>query len=756
MRKIGVLTATLFILIAHKESLSNELQESYYADSIVSLSEISVSKIKSTSGQTFPVSQTILLPDLIERYDIDGLKGASEISPNFYMPEYGSRMTSSIYVRGLGTRMEQPVVAFSVDNVPLMNKDLFDFTIPDIDYVEVARGPQSTLYGRNSMGGAINIMTLSPLKYQGVRATAEYGTGNTWRIGASANKMLTNTFGLGVSAGYNMTDGLFVNEYNGKKADKERQGLIRLKAGWRPSRYFLLENTAWVNMTRQGGYPYQSLETGKINYNDTCYYKRTSVFDGLTMRYLRDNFTISSITGFQYMDADMTIDNDFLPEDYFTLSQRTHEWSLTQDFVANGKVADYSWLVGALGFYRHSNINAPVVMKNDGIQRFIEGPANAGMERAGMRIEWDERSMLLSSRFHSPLWGFALYHKSEYTFDRLTASVSLRLAYERTNFDYRSQVDTKYTLYRNVNFGTDRPANYIPLMTNDINIDNQDRLHQTSLQLLPEFKIGYAFSDNFSLGAVVSKGYKSGGYNTQMFSDILQQQLRPAGGGSDEPSYDVDEIISYKPETSWNYEIDAKLSLLDNKLNIDASAFYINVHNQQMTVFPDGNTTGRMMTNAGRSRSIGMELSASYRPIKDLIFIGAYGLADARFDKYNNGIIDCKGNHIPYAPENTMFLSATYSPSIRHGFLTGIDFTVDCRGVGQIYWNEENTEKQNFYATLGMSVTLKSKLFDLQLWSRNMTDTKYAVFYFESIGNRFIQRGNPTTTGVTLRFNLDL
>ena len=743
-----LLLAAAVVGTASQAFASTSASTSSFSDTIVSLSEISVTKIKSTSRQSFPVSQTVISAEEIFRYDINGLKGTSELAPNFYMPAYGSRMTSTIYVRGLGTRMEQPVVGLTVDNVPLMNKDLFDFDILDIESVEVVRGPQSTMFGRNTMGGMINITTLSPLKYSGVRAIAEYGSGNTWRLGASAYQKVSPTFGLALAAAYNSTDGFFINEYNGRKADKEHQGLVRLKAGWKPSRHFILENTAWINMTRQGGYPYSSLESGIISYNDTCYYKRTSIFDGLTMSWLGNNFSISSITGFQYFDADMTIDNDFLPESYFTLSQRTHEWSFTQDFVAKGNAGAYNWLGGIFGFYRHNKMDAPVNMKEDGIERFIEGPANAGMANAGMQIGWDERSMLLSSRFHSPLWGLAAYHKSEVTFGNLKASVGLRLAYERINFNYNSKVDTRYTLYRMAG------PNLIPLMTNDINIDNSDDLHQTSLQLLPEFKIGYTFSNAFSLGAVVSKGYKSGGYNTQMFSDILQQQLRP-GGASGDSSYDVDDIISYKPETSWNYEIDARLNVSDINLNLDAALFYIDVRNQQMTVFPDGNTTGRMMTNAGRSRSIGMELTATYRPRTDLIFIGSYGLADARLTKYNDGLVDYKGKHVPYAPENTMFLSATYSPAIHHSFLTGIDFTVDCRGVGRIYWNEENTEKQNFYATLGASVTLKSKMFDLELWSRNMTDTKYAVFYFESIGNRFVQRGNPTTTGVTLRFHLD-
>ena len=157
-----------------------------YLDSVVGLNEVSVSVIKSTSGAMFPSSVTTVDMQTIERLDIDGVKGMSEVAPNFYMPQYGSRMTSSIYVRGLGTRIDQPIVALNIDNVPLLNKDNYDFTFTDLDRIEVVRGPQSILYGRNSIGGVVNMSTLSPLKYQGVRALAEYGSGNSWRAALSA------------------------------------------------------------------------------------------------------------------------------------------------------------------------------------------------------------------------------------------------------------------------------------------------------------------------------------------------------------------------------------------------------------------------------------------------------------------------------------------------------------------------------------------------------------------------------------------
>ena len=717
---------------------------SEYADSVVSLSEVSVSAIKSTSKEVFPSMVSLIGSEAIERYDLDRLKDISEIVPNFFMPQYGSRMTSSIYVRGLGTRIDQPVITLNVDNVPILNKNSYDFNLPDLCRIEMVRGAQSILYGRNTMGGVVNISTLSPLNYSGVRAEAEYASGNSWRVMAGAYGMVSGTVGLGVTGAYSSTDGFYRNLYTGRKVDNERQGLAKIKLSWRPSSRFILENSAWTTITRQGGYPYQSVETGRIDHNDTCFYKRTSVIDGLTMRHYGDNLSISSITGFQYLDDNMTLDQDFLPQDYFTLTQKSHEWSLSQDFVVKGSAGKYNYLGGLFGFYKRNKMDAPVTFGDYGITHLIEDGMNS--VSPVMKMRWDERSLLLNSRFRLPSWGWAVYHQSEYSIDRFTASLGLRLAFEREEIDYLSDVNSSLTIY---NEAGPRP---IPVMQMPVNVSLTDKLHMTSLELLPELKLKYEFMPEFSAGFVIAKGHKSGGYNTQMFSDILQQAMMASMGRP--VSYDVEKIISYKPEKSINYELNFASALFGQTLMLNASLFYIDCRDQQMTVFPEGSTTGRVMTNAGRTRNMGVELTGDYNPSPDWSFSASYGFTDARFREYNNGIVDCRGNQVPYAPRHTLFTSGTWHRSLSGKLLTGIDVTLTCRGIGKIYWNEENTIDQPFYALMGASVNLRTKLADIELWGENLTATKYSAFYFESIGHGFIQRGTPRRIGVTLRFNL--
>lgn len=140
--------------------------------------------------------------------------------------------------------------------MPYLNKDAYDFDMQDIQRIEVLRGPQSTLYGRNTIAGLINVTTLSPLHYQGVRAMAEGATHDNYRLGLSYYGLLGSRLGMSVSAYGSFRGGYFRNNYDGDKADRERLGSLRWKTAWRPVDNLLVENVASYGHTRQNGYPY--------------------------------------------------------------------------------------------------------------------------------------------------------------------------------------------------------------------------------------------------------------------------------------------------------------------------------------------------------------------------------------------------------------------------------------------------------------------------------------------------------------------
>lgn len=719
--------------------------------SALPLSEVSVTAIKSgrSDASLTPVATTIVGEDEVERLGIVTMKDVSEIAPNFYIPDYGSRMTSSIYVRGIGARIDQPSVGLNVDNVPFLNKDNYDFDLVDIERIEVMRGPQSTLYGRNSMAGTINVTTLSPLRWQGLRLLAEGGTGATARAAAGVYTRLSQRLGMSLTADFHYQRGYFTNTFNNSRADREEGGSLRWKTAWRPSAAVVVENTAALTLSRQHGYPYAWEKTGTIAYNDTCFYRRTGFTDGLTVKWSKRNVSVSSITSVQYIDDNMTLDQDFLTDSYFTLTQKRHEWALTQDVVARGSSGSYSWLGGVFGFYRHTSMDAPVTFKTDGINRLITGHRNE--INPDYPVTWDSDRFLLNSTFTMPVGGFAAYHRSSIEAGAFTFAADIRLDIEHTRLDYRSNCLASYTVHDLTD-----PTSPAILSHPTIDIDNPGSLSRTFTQLLPRLSATWRVPSlqRSSVYASVAKGYKAGGYNTQMFSDVLQQQVMSQMGVTSK--YDISEIVSYKPEKSWNYEIGAHLTNNSGSLSGDIAIFWIECRDQQLTMFPDGVTTGRIMANAGRTRSRGAEISVRWQAFASLSLQGAYGYTDARFTEFFNGITDYAGRRVPYAPSNTMFAGATWHRSFPGGsIIDRIEANLNVRGVGDIYWDEANTRRQPFYAQTGASVRIERGCFSIDIWGENLTATRFDTFSYVSIGNTFLQRGKPARGGVTLRIALD-
>ena len=723
------------------------------ADTTITVDRVQVTAIKQGPVlRSTAVASTILGSRAVTRGGISALKEISLAVPNFHAPDYGSRMTSSIYVRGLGARIDQPVIGLNVDNVPLLNKNAFDTELADIERIEVLRGPQSTLYGRNTMGGVVNVYTLSPLTYEGVRALAEYGSGNTLRLRASTYYRPLPDVGCSVTGFYTRSDGFFENEYTHKTCDREWQAGGRWKIQWDNRRGLRLDNTLALARLEQGGYPYAYageaiveegetiLRPGQIAYNDPCSYLRTSISDGLTVRYDAARYSVSSITSYQYTDDAMTLDQDFTPLSYFTLRQAIREHALTEDLVFRSRGRErYGWLFGAFAFYRHQRMDAPVNFKRTGIERLILDNANRMPDL--LRYEIDAEELPLSSRFRMPAWGTALYHESRLRLGRWHLTAGLRADFERTQLRYRSRTELNYTLSVNGNAPTPQ----------SISIDDTGDLAHSYLELLPKVSVMYAFDPTRNLYLSVSRGYKAGGFNTQMFSDLLQEKLQAmmiSGVAEEDP-----DRMSYRPEYSWNFEFGGHFSCMEGAVRGDFALFWIEVRDQQLTVFPEGQTTGRMMANAGRTRSRGAELSLQFSPWRDLDLNLNYGYTDARFLRYRSGQEDYAGKRVPYAPEHTFAATATWSRPTGVDWLGDVVLQAGVQGAGTIAWNEENSLTEPFYALLNATVRLEHRRWSIGVWGRNLTGSVYNVFYFKSIGHEFVQRGRPRTFGVTFTLN---
>ena len=732
-------------------------------DTLIAVDRVQITAIKQGSQlRREAVAASILSGRTLEMQGVSAIKDVMTDIPNLFMPDYGSRTTSSIYVRGMGTRIDQPVVGMTVDNVALADKNLYDTELPDIERIEFLRGPQATLYGRNTMGGIINVYTLSPLTYQGLRLRADYGSRNSFRVAASTYNRLREKFGFSVSAQYAHCDGYWRNTYDNSLCDKENSGSFRTKFQYREGA-LSIDNTLAFSMVEQGGYPYQYIGSpnpskhreelvGKICYNEPCSYERLAVNDGLSIRYDFGKFSLASITSYQYMNDKMHIDNDFLPEYYFTLEQRKQQHHIAEDFVLRSKEeGKYRWLVGVYGFFKREKMQAPVTFGATGIDRLILDNINANSGYDG-EYRWGDAEgngadeMLLDSRFLTHNSGVAAYHRSELHLGRWRLALGLRLDYELVQMQYNTAANTAYTVFPS---DPSLQPTTIPL-----NLSDSDVLSRGFLEFLPSFSVSADLDEagRNMLYLSASKGYKAGGFNTQMFSEVLQRRLQNEMGLHRE--MDIEKLCAYNPEHSYNVELGGHFATRNGVFTADAALFYIECLDQQLTIFPDENSTGRMMTNAGRTRSFGAEISATARLAKTLVLKGSYGYTNAKFREFVSGGKNYAGNYIPYAPKNSLSLRLMQTVPFTSRWIDRMILGIGVTGAGRIYWNEANDVSQPFYALLDASVRFEGKRWAVDLWCKNATNTKYDVFYFESMGNRFLQRGRPMAGGVRVMVNI--
>ena len=745
------LTAILLFVASYAYG-QEDIDKLYHIDEV----EITASA-KSGTHYSSPISSTTLNLVKLEERGISSAKDISTIAPNFYQPDYGSSITSSIYVRGFGSRIDQPVMGMTIDEVPVMNKNSYDFDFYDIRSVELLRGTQSTLYGRNTSGGVMNIRTLSPMVWQGWRAMVEASSELSYRASLAHYAKPKEQFGISVAAAYSHNNGFFENRHRGEMCDRGDNGSMRLRMQWQLKNRWSLDNSLSASYTDEGGYAYHPYNPtthrySPIAYNDPSGYERLTINEGLVAKYSGDKIRITSITSYSFLGDKMTLDQDFSTKSMFTMQQRQREHAITEDIVIRNanEQSRWQWLSGAFVFAKWLDMSSPVTFKEDGINELILGNINNGISTVfpNNKMSFNCDNFVINSNFKIPTYGAALYHHSTVNLGAWTLTAGVRIDLEYTSMRYNSN--------------TTIPYRFDLTMTDykDLYSEFSGRESQLFFEVLPKIAAQYDFGHGNAY-ATITRGYKSGGFNTQIFSDILQVKMMndmmaelgiELDSVGQTTTYDSAEATKYKPETTWNFEVGTHLNPTPG-LNIDASLFWIECFDQQVTVLPKGMSTGRMMSNASRARSAGVELSASYE-YRGLNIMADYGFTDARFREYNDGTADYQGNVLPYAPRNTISVMAGYTWRFAGKTLRSLTVAADWRGIGRIYWDEANTLSQPIYSLLGAQVMLNFKKATLAIWGRNLTNKSYDVFYFKSVGKEFFSKGAPLHCGIRLNINI--
>lgn len=717
-----------------------------------------LSSTKETNSLKYlPASVSVFSPRNLEGMQIQSLKDLSSFAPNYFVADYGAKLTAPVYIRGVGARSGTQTIGFYIDNVPYFNTTSFDTELFDIQRVEILRGTQGTLYGRNAMGGILNIYTFSPLTYQGTKAQIGGGNYGHFQSNISHYQKINNTMGFSVAAFYNKHDGFFKNLYTGEKVDHLKNAGGRAKFEWNIQPNLSANYSISYDYVDQGAFPYANLATNQINYNSPGYYKRDLVTNGLSLRYVGQGYEINSTTGYQYLNDEMNMDQDYTPLSTFQINQRQIQNSLSQEVtIKSNNKSDYQWSNGVFGFYDYLKTTPPVFMMRDGIDSLLQ------KEVIGSPVKFIDDEIVFNGIYKRPAYGAAIFHQS--TFNNifnvkgLSTTLGLRLDYEKVSLDYNASTAANIKIQAG------------PMVIQQL-LDTAliGRASDEFLELLPKAVLKYQINQNSFVYASASRGYKTGGQNIQIFADLLQEALKASyerGKPEITEEVSINKRISYKPEYTWNYEVGGKIDIIDNTLSSNFTLYYMDISDVQITQFLESGK-GRRITNAGDATSKGFELGLKARPCKGFFLYANYGFTDARFKNYITQTkiriegkekvidLDYSGNRIPFAPRSTFSVGGSITYDLKNNtILDRLTLDTNFAGAGRIYWAEDNVMSQGFYGTLNSRLALEKNMFTLEFWGQNILDRTYNAFVFESMGTYFGQQGNPARWGASLKIKL--
>ena len=718
-----------------------------------------------------PVSSNVFGSEQLQQLNVHDLSQLSQYVPSFAMPSYGARLTSSMYVRGIGSRINSPAVGIYYDNIPLMSKAAFNNHCYMLDRVDVLRGPQGTLYGQNTEGGLVRVYSKNPMNYQGTDVRLGIGTGLWRNVEVAHYHRPSDKLAFTVAGFYSGQKGFFNNANFSDKNDKMNEAGGKLRLIFQPNNKLKIDWTADYQYVNQNGFGYGELNLDNNDVADPA----TTIMNGYKRNMLNTGVSISTGVGgdlndaplmftstfsYQYLNDKMLMDQDYMTPDYLLLEQKQKMNALTQEYVlrSHGKTR-WQHATGLYNSYQYLKTDAPVTFGDaitGPIGTAIANAMKAAMVKAGMPQATVDRmgvtmsaEMAVPETFRTPSMTFAAFHESNVLLnDRLKLTLGLRFNCDLQEISYDALA------YMNMTGGTaGRQATYH--LTSHV----ADSRSKTFTQLLPKVGLTYTIDDKLgNIYALVSKGYRAGGYNIQMFSDILQTELNAHQQDAMRGDYDVahtiadydviEETIIYKPEESWNYEVGTHLNLFDNLLHFDLSLYYMQIRNQQLSQMIPGSNYGRMMVNAGKSHSCGMEATLRGRLLDNSIDWSVnYSFTNAKFDEYDN----YKDKYVPFVPKHMVSAMLDY----RLGSFT---IGANMNAQGKMWWDEANTYAQKFYALLGAHADYDFGPVLVSLWGRNITDTRYNTFAVQSNaagGTRyFAQRGNPIQLGMDVNIHL--
>ncbi|ALI98018.1 TonB-dependent receptor [Rufibacter tibetensis] len=698
------------------------------------LDEVVVSAQKIEENlQRVPISITALSSRQVQEYRLWNTRDITAIIPNLYSTDPGdNRNVTSI--RGIATTSYDPAVATYVDGVNQFTLDTYLPELLDVERIEVLRGPQGTLYGRNAMGGVINIITRQPTNTTSGFAALEFGNYGQQRYSLGVRTpLIKDKLFLGASGLFRKQDGFYTNTFNNTKFDEQNvfAGNYYLKYLINPKWNLTLNAKHSANRNR-GAFPLvYSIEEAFANPYELSQNATGKMIDNtfngsFIVNHTGDAFNFTSQSAYQSNSRiyDQPIDGDFSPIggvtvvnkygdkreslEFFNLKVKflDGEWNkvrvLTQEFRFSSPASTtsaFNWVAGAYGFF-HDNP--------------VKQGTHFGEDAEMVGAPFPNFTSININEGQS--YGTAFFGQGTYQLTpKLELTAGLRYDYEHRRQAIRGEFQPD----------GDEAMVVVP-----------DTSSTASFKAFsPKASLAYHLSDDYHVYGSYSRGFRTGGI-TQLSSDPSQPPL-----------------FAYDPEYSNNYEIGLKTAFLQNRVTANVSAFYTQVTDAQVPtlVLPEAIVITR---NVGKLESKGVELELNATPVKGLETSYSFGYTDAEYTSLitssDGEEVNLNGNKQIFTPDITSMLALQYGYGLGKAQNLRLVLRGEWRYLGKQYFDVANQLTQEGFSTLNARVGVQAKRYEVFFWGRNLTDDKYIDYAYNFGAARL---GNPATYGVSLRAN---
>lgn len=661
--------------------------------------------------QSIPLSISAINARQVRDYRLWNVKDLTGIVPNLYTSNSGDdRNVASI--RGIGTTSYDPAVATYVDGVNQFSLDTYIGQLIDIERIEILRGPQGTLYGRNAMGGVINIITRQPTNTPGGFAEVNVGNYAQQRYSAGFRAPIAkNKLFLGVSAIYSSRDGFYTNDFTNSGFDRQHSVTGNYYLKFLPSKRWNLQlNVKHHNNRNNGAF---TLVNGidealanpfHLSQDATATMIDNSFNGSLSVKYTGDLFTFTSQTAWQSNRRyyDRPLDGDFAPIDGVSIiNDYGGDWNKVRVFTQELRFSSASsqllkW-TGGLYFFDQENPTKQAV--------------HFGADTGLLGAPDTDFSLINSSRGKST--GLALFGQAKLPiYFRLELVGGLRFDHERK----------KYSVLGEYQKGTDPAIVTTPDTT----------ASKSFSAFSPRIGLVYTAGTRAIVFVTYSRGFRTGGL-TLLSTDPSQPPLFP-----------------FNPEYSNNLEAGFKGSWLSNRLRLHVTAFASSVTDAQVPtlILPDAITITR---NAGRLRTRGVEVETAATLTQNLQVDYNFGFTSAKYKSLklsqNGSEADLSGNSQVFTPSTTSMLAAQYRFPLGSARKLHLVIRGEWMSLGRQYFDLANTIKQDGYSLFNTRSGIVSGRGELMFWARNIGNKRY-VSYAYDFGA--IHLGDPRTIGVTL------